>query len=197
MSRTATLLVGLLLALGLLAGCGDDDSGPDVTEVANFEVDLPDGWTSASDDELQQVGSAGLSATEEETGSDIDRSRVDVLAIFRSDATSGGFQPNANVFRESIGNASLRQYLAFSYEQLARAGAEITQKGSGPSVGGEPSRLTEYETSFQGSDTLTVRTLTLIRDGDAYNITLTALPDQFDDAAAGFDQIVSSWQWSE
>jgi hypothetical protein len=40
-----------------------------------------------------------------------------------------------------------------------------------------------------------VRQVATVMDGAGYTVTLTALPDRFDEAIASFDEMVDSWRW--
>ena len=194
-SRHRLIAALALLLAAALVGCGDDDDGPDLTRAANFEVELPEGWSAADDETLQALARGALDVTGEELGRDLSAARPEFLAAWSADEVVDGFRTNVNVFREPLRGFTSRDYLRLNDQQLAQVGAEVISNGPGPQVGGSASTEAEYETAFEGSPTVRIRTLTLFREGDAYNITMTALPHQFADAIPDFDQIISSWVW--
>jgi hypothetical protein len=189
---TPRLVVLLVLAAAALAGCSDE---PAEIDGSGYTFALPDGWEDGADE---------ISNLEDETG---------VLA----DSVAFGereddFTTNVNVIRQGgvPPGMTARQYARICIAQLrnpAAAGAPqdliAMLENAAPSdidgprpteLGGEDAATWQYD-SKQGGGTTRVRQLAAVKDGAAYTVTVTALPQTFDDGAAALDEIVESWEW--
>ena len=182
--RIAVLAAALVAGLPLVA-CGEDDAG-NVVEGTGYELTVPEGWEDES-----------------EAGKDFEVSgfRPDVVLIGdRED----GFSTNVNVIRTQgagVGlDAQVRGERALLEEgRIPGSETEPTPaRGLTPvertSLSGEPARAYEFERSH-GERTLKLRQLIAIHDGTVYVITLTTLPDEFDQERETVASVVDSWRW--
>jgi hypothetical protein len=189
----ATALTALCL-VGVLAACGEDE--PDVTGEADFAATTPDGWDVGDKDALQAGGTAAISEFEESADLPEDvELQTEWLALW-FDSDPGEFRTNINVFREPVKAGREEGYLRFSLQGIERSRGVKAELTEGPQVGGTPSDAFDYTLNAEGLE-LQVRTLTVFRDGNAYNITLTAPAAEFSEAEAALDEIVSSWTWED
>jgi hypothetical protein len=173
-ARRAAAFLALLCVV--IAGCGGDDG--EATRAATFEVELPEGWTAQG--------------VPERPGGKGDSSAAEGLAVWTAD--DSGFQTTINVFRAPLQGDSEQQYLRQAGALITQQAKKVIADGAGPTVDGEPSHVVDYLGVTPAVD---VRTLIVFRGRDAYNVTLTVLPDDFDARSADFDAIISSWNWTE
>ncbi len=189
-----SLLVPLAAVALALGGCSDEEQRVD---GSGYTYAVPDGWEDASDE-----------------ASDID---LNVEGVLVDSAVIGDredeFTTNVNVVREEgvPDGVTARQYREVSIANLrdpAAAGfppevvdeLEDIDLGSLEAVpdtelNGREAASWEYRDSSSGGAETQVRQVAAVRDGAAYILTLTAVPDAFEDATPALDEVVETWDW--
>jgi hypothetical protein len=188
-----TRSLAALLALIALAGCGGDDEDP--VDGSGYTYSVPDGWEDASDRAAEELEIGGF--------------RPDTLVIGESE---DDFATNVNVIRE---NGVPNGVTAAQYAEVSLAGLRDPVAGGLPpevagtieqlnprdiseprdaELGGEEAAAWDYTSTQDGRD-VRVRQVAAVIEGAAYTVTLTTLPDRFDEANEAFDEVVESWEW--
>jgi hypothetical protein len=181
---------GILLVVLALAGCGGEEQ--DQVEGTGYVYAVPDGW-------------------EEEDGADLEVGpfRPDSLVVGKRE---DGFATNVNVIREP---GVPRRVTAAQYAEVSLAGlrdpagvgfpAEVAERIENlnprgitepldAELDGEEAVEWEYRSTQDGRD-LRVRQLAAVVGGAGYTVTLTVLPDGFEDGSEALDEVVESWSW--
>ena len=189
---TRRLVTLLFLAGAAVAGCSDEQAKID---GSGYSYSLPDGW---------EDGIEAISEVEDETG---------ILA----DSVAFGereddFTTNVNVFREGglparmtaakyaeISIAGLREPDASGIppdiaEQVEAAAATDISEARPGELGGEDAVGWEYRSKGPERE-MRVRQVAAVKDGAAYTVTLTALPEAYDEGSDALDEVVDSWEW--
>jgi hypothetical protein len=177
-----------------LAGCSDEEE--DRVDGSGYTYAVPDGWQDASD----EAGDIDLPMEGLLVDSAVTGDRVD------------DFTTNVNVVREGglPAGATTREYAAVSLrnlrdpaaaglppdvvEQLEAVDEESLSVTPGEDLGGRGAVEWDYRTTSSGQETR-VRQLSAVRDRAAYTVTLTAVPEAFEDAVPALDEVVESWAW--
>jgi hypothetical protein len=192
---TRRLLALLALAALALAGCSGDDDDEDPVEGTGYTYSVPDGWEDASgraEDELEVGGF-----------------RPDTLVVGdRED----DFATNVNVIREDgvPERVTAARYGAVSLAGLRDpAGAGLPPELAEAIENLNPTRISEPRDaeldgeeavawdyrSTQNGRNVRVRQLATVMGGAGYTVTLTVLPDRFEEGTAALEEIVESWRW--
>jgi hypothetical protein len=188
------LLVALAAVALALAGCSDEE---DRVDGSGYTYAVPDGWQDASDE-----------------ASDID---LNVESVLVDSAVVGDreddFTTNVNVIRErglpagvtarqyrEVSIANLRDPAAAGFppevvEELENIDLESLEVLPGMELDGSEAVAWEYREGSSGETATQVRQVAAVSDGAAYTVTLTALPDAFEDAIPALDEVVNSWEW--
>lgn len=186
----ATRRVGILLVVLALAGCGGEEQ--DQVEGTGYVYAVPDGW-------------------EEEDGDDLEVGpfRPDSLVVGDSE---DGFATNVNVVREpgvpsrvtaaqyaEVSLAGLRDPAGVGYPpEVAEMIESLNPRGitepRDTELDGEKAVEWEYRSTQDGRD-LRVRQVAAVTGGAGYTVTLTVLPDGFEEGSEGLDEVVESWTW--
>jgi hypothetical protein len=191
-----SLVVPLAAVALALSGCSDDEEEEDRVDGSGYSYAVPDGWEDASDE-----------------GSDIDlgvpTTLVDSLVIGER---VDDFTTNVNVVREMglPAGTTARRYTQISLANLrdpAASGfpAEVVEQMEGidqdsievvwdAELDGRNAVRWNYRTSAQGKETQ-IRQVSAVRDGVAYTVTLTAVPEAFEEGTEGFEELVYTWEW--
>jgi hypothetical protein len=187
------------LALPLLAlaafGCGGEDEDP--VEGTGYTYSVPDGWEDVSD------------RSEEELGGQLGGLTPDSVVVGESE---DDFATNVNVIREGgvptrvtaeqyaeVSLAALRDPAAAGFPpQVAEAierlrPTQITELRDAE-LDGERAFAWDYRSSQEGRR-LRVRQMATVMGGAGYTVTLTALPDGFEEGNDALDEVVESWSW--
>jgi hypothetical protein len=190
-----SLLALLALAAVTLAGCNGDDENEEPVEGTGYTYAVPDGWEDVSDQAEEEIDVGGF--------------RPDTLVIGESE---DDFATNVNVIREDgLPNAvTAAQYADASLAGLrdpVGAGfppevAQAIEDGnlreiSDPrdaELDGEEAFTWDYRGTQDGRD-VRVQQVAAVMDGAGYTLTLTVLPDRFDEGDEALDEVVESWQW--
>lgn len=191
-----SLLVPLAAVALALGGCSDEEE--DRIDGNGYTYAVPDGWQDASDE-----------------ASDID---LDVQRVLVDSAVIGDrqddFTTNVNVVREEglppgvtarqyaeVSLANIRNPAAAGFppevvQELEDVDPESVQSLPGTELAGRAAASWEYrDRSRSGGAETQVRQVAAVRDGTAYIVTLTAVPDAFEDGTAGLDEVVDTWEW--
>ncbi|MEX2194564.1 MAG: hypothetical protein WD844_04685 [Thermoleophilaceae bacterium] len=181
------LLVSAILAVALLAGCGNDDSG-DAVEGTGYTVDTPGGWDDRSDDS-EEFAASGFEPD-----------------IVLTADPEGGFSSNINVLRQgSLADGVDADRLTEQSRQALQDPAVLEQLGgdlapsdisdvSALDIDGEQARAFDYSSEREGQE-LRFRQVYTVREGSGYVLTYTALADGFEEGSAALDDVVESWSW--
>lgn len=190
-----SLLAVLALAAVTLAGCNGDDENEEPVEGTGYTYAVPDGWEDVSDQAEEEIDVGGF--------------RPDTLVIGESE---DDFATNVNVIREDglPNGVTAAQYADASLAGLrdpVGAGfppevAEAIEDGnlreiSDPrdaELDGEEAFTWDYRGTQDGRD-VRVQQVAAVMDGAGYTLTLTVLPDRFDEGDEALDEVVESWQW--
>jgi hypothetical protein len=181
---------GILLVVLALAGCGGEQQ--DQVEGTGYVYAVPDGW-------------------EEEDGDDLEVGpfRPDSLVVGGS---GDGFATNVNVIREPgvPSRVTAGQYAEVSLAGLrdpARVGfppevvemiENVNPRGitepRDTELDGEEAVEWQYRSTQDGRN-LRVRQMAAVMGGAGYTVTLTVLPDGFEEGSEALDEVVESWSW--
>jgi hypothetical protein len=190
-----SLLALLALAAVTLAGCNGDDENEEPVEGTGYTYAVPDGWEDVSDQAEEEIDVGGF--------------RPDTLVIGESE---DDFATNVNVIREDglPNGVTAAQYADASLAGLrdpVGAGfppevAEAIEAGnlreiSDPrdaELDGEEAFTWGYRGTQDGRD-VRVQQVAAVMDGAGYTLTLTVLPDRFDEGNEALDEVVDSWEW--
>jgi hypothetical protein len=191
---TRSLLVPLAAVALALAGCSDDED-EDRVDGSGYTYAVPDGWEDASDHAEEEIDVGGF--------------RPDTLVIGESE---DDFATNVNVIREDgLPNAvTAAQYADASLAGLrdpVGAGlppevAQVIENGNlreiseprDAELDGEEAFAWDYRGTQDGRD-VRVQQVAAVMDGAGYTLTLTVLPDRFDEGDEALDEVVESWEW--
>ena len=184
-------LAALAIALG---GCSDEERRVD---GSGYTYAVPDGWEDASD----EAGDIDL---------DIPRVLVDSAVI--GDRLDD-FTTNVNVVREGglpagvtarqygeVSLTNLRNPAAAGFppevvEELENIDPESLETLPDTELSGREAPSWEYKNTSSGGEERRVRQVSTVRGGAAYIVTLTTVPDDFEDGTAALDEVVDSWEW--
>lgn len=185
------ILALLVVALALLAaGCGEDDGGnggggggggsaeAEAGDVSGtgYTLDTPEGWRDGTDE--AKTGAINFDL---------------VLVGERRDE----FTANVNILREKPRAEVSVDELAEAYRpQLEGLGAKDIERDADLEVGGDPALVHDYSLSQQGRN-LRGRQVAVPREGYIYTTTLTTTAPDFEDDATDFEQMLSSWRWTD
>jgi hypothetical protein len=185
--RSSGARFGVWLLVLALAGCSGEDQ--DQVEGTGYVYAVPDGW-------------------QEEDGGDLPV-RPDSLVV--GDAEDG-FATNVNVIREArvprnvtaaqyaeVSLAGLRDPAAVGYPpEVAEMIESLNPRGitepRDAELDGEQAVEWEYRSTQDGRD-LRVRQVAAVTGGAGYTVTLTVLPDGFEEGSEALDEVVESWSW--
>ena len=191
MRRPALLLIALLAAAALAAGCGSDE--PEPIDGDGYSFEAPEGWedvTGDSEEIADLIGGAGGDAAAAAAGA------YDVAVV--SDETSDDFRTNFNVgLQEDLppGYDSLQfaeQNIAVfenpdQVEGLLPEGSMSTSSTIEPrrtTLGGETAYEVYYGLTTDEAEVEALQVF-VVHDGTAYVGTYTAHPDVFDPDVRG------------
>jgi hypothetical protein len=192
---TRRLLPLLALAVFAVAGCGGGDEDP--VEGTGYTYSVPDGWEDASDQ------------AEDEPGLELGGIRPDSIVLAEPE---DDFATNVNVVRQDglPSGVTAAQYAEANLAGLRNPTAaglppELveTVKSLKPSdiserrdvdLDGEEAFEWDYRAT-QGGGRMRLRQVAAVVDGAGFTVTLTALPDGFEEGDEALDEIVESWSW--
>ena len=188
------LLLPLAAVALALAGCsGDDDAEP--VEGTGYTYSVPDGWEDVSGPAEEEIEIGGF--------------RPDTLVVGERE---DGFATNVNVIREDglPSGVAAAQYADASLAGLrdpVGAGmppevAQAIEDGNlrqiseprDAELDGEEAFAWDYRGTQDGRD-VRVQQVAAVMDGAGYTLTLTVLPDRFDEGTEALDQVIESWSW--
>jgi hypothetical protein len=190
-----SLLALLAVAAVALAACSNGDEDAEPVEGTGYTYSVPDGWEDVSDRAEEEIEIGGF--------------RPDTLVVGERE---NGFATNVNVIREDglpngvtaaqYANASLAGLRdpvgAGTPPELAQAIEEANLRQiSEPreaELDGEEAFAWDYRGTQDGRD-VRVQQVAAVMDGAGYTLTLTVLPDRFDEGGAALDQVIDSWSW--
>jgi hypothetical protein len=189
-----SLLALLALTAVAFAGCSSDEDG-EAVEGTGYTYSLPDGWEDVSDRAEAELEVGGF--------------RPDTLVVGERE---DDFAANVNVIREDglPSGVTAAQYADVSLAGLrdpAGAGLppEVAQaiddvnptqisEPRDAELDGEEAVAWDYRGTQDGRD-VRVQQVAAVMAGAGYTLTLTVLPDRFDEGNAALDQVVESWSW--
>jgi hypothetical protein len=130
---------------------------------------------------------------EEELGFD---GNFGIDAAFSKDPEDG-FRTNANVLIEQVpAKLTLADYQRITVANAAQFDVTVIEGPTPTTLGGDPAYELVAEEEREEQKTQ-FRSVSAIRPDGAYTVTLTALPEQFDEANAEFDEILASFRWTD
>jgi hypothetical protein len=189
-----SLVALLALTAVAFAGCSSDEDG-EAVEGTGYTYSLPDGWEDVSDRAEAELEVGGF--------------RPDTLVVGERE---DDFAANVNVIREDglPSGVTAAQYADVSLAGLrdpAGAGLppEVAQaiddvnptqisEPRDAELDGEEAVAWDYRGTQDGRD-VRVQQVAAVMAGAGYTLTLTVLPDRFDEGNAALDQVVESWSW--
>ena len=164
----------LVLAIALLAGCGEDGGGGGALGGTGYTLDAPEGWRDGTD--------------EAETGA----VNFDLLLLGQR---RDGFTANVNILREEPGTEVTLDELKQTYRpQLEGLGATDIEAGNDVQLDGERALVHDYRIGQAGSQRHG-RQVALPHEDGVYTITLTSSEEGFDEDARDFQTMLDSWRW--
>ena len=190
-----SLLALLAVAAVALAACSSGDEDAEPVEGTGYTYSVPDGWEDFSDPAEEEIEIGGF--------------RPDTLVVGERE---DGFATNVNVIREDglPSGVTAAQYADASLAGLrdpVGAGmppevAQAIEDGNlrqiseprGAELDGEEAFAWDYRGTQDGRD-VRVQQVAAVMDGAGYTLTLTVLPDRFDEGSEALDQVVESWDW--
>lgn len=199
---TKTFALAIAAAL-LLAACGDDDDGGSSSvgsESASYEVELPDGWAEASEEDKERAASLAGAVVDGATGGE-GIEGVAVTSLWVGGEFNDSESPNIIVIREPIPEGlDFDQFVDISNQNIRTLFADSLAgeivEADPVDVAGEPAPTFDYEASLGGIDQ--AKRVMFIERGDAaYTLTLSSPPEDAKSAAADLDEIAASWEWTD
>ena len=190
-----SLLALLAVAAVALAACSSGDEDAEPVEGTGYTYSVPDGWEDFSDPAEEEIEIGGF--------------RPDTLVVGERE---DGFATNVNVIREDglPSGVTAAQYADASLAGLrdpVGAGmppevAQAIEDGNlrqiseprDAELDGEEAFAWDYRGTQDGRD-VRVQQVAAVMDGAGYTLTLTVLPDRFDEGSEALDQVVESWDW--
>ena len=190
-----SLLALLAVAAVALAGCSGGDEDAEPVEGTGYTYSVPDGWEDLSDPAEEEIEIGGF--------------RPDTLVVGERE---DGFATNVNVIREDglPSGVTAAQYADASLAGLrdpVGAGmppevAQAIEDGNlrqiseprDAELDGEEAFAWDYRGTQDGRD-VRVQQVAAVMDGAGYTLTLTVLPDRFDEGGEALDQVIDSWSW--
>jgi hypothetical protein len=190
-----SLLALLAVAAVALAACSSGDEDAEPVEGTGYTYSVPDGWEDFSDPAEEEIEIGGF--------------RPDTLVVGERE---DGFATNVNVIREDglPSGVTAAQYADASLAGLrdpVGAGmppevAQAIEDGNlrqiseprDAELDGEEAFAWDYRGTQDGRD-VRVQQVAAVMDGAGYTVTLTVLPDRFDEGSEALDQVVESWDW--
>ena len=190
-----SLLALLAVAAGALAGCSSGDEDAEPVEGTGYTYSVPDGWEDLSDPAEEEIEIGGF--------------RPDTLVVGERE---DGFATNVNVIREDglPSGVAAAQYADASLAGLrdpvgAGMPPEVAQaiedgnlrqisRPRDAELDGEGAFAWDYRGTQDGRD-VRVQQVAAVMDGAGYTLTLTVLPDRFDEGGEALDQVIDSWSW--
>jgi hypothetical protein len=192
MPRLAALLA---LAAVAVAGCGGEDE--ERVDGEGYSYAAPEDWNDVSEElsdarGLEFAGVRPDTIVAGETEDDF-ATNVNVVADpgLPDDLPSDVFaQANIeglrNPARVNIPPEVADAIEALDVRELRRTGAV--------DLDGEEAVSWEYLSTPAGRD-LRLRQIAVVLDGTGYTLTMTALPDRFEEGSDALDEVVESWTW--
>ena len=192
---TRRLLLPLAAVALALAGCSGGDEDADPVEGTGYTYSLPDGWEDFSDPAEEEIEIGGF--------------RPDTLVVGERE---DDFSTNVNVIREDglPNGVTAAQYADASLAGLrdpvgAGMPPEVAQaideanlrqisEPRDAELDGEEAFAWDYRGTQDGRD-VRVQQVAAVMDGAGYTLTLTVLPDRFDEGTEALDQVIESWSW--
>jgi hypothetical protein len=189
-----SLLALLALTAVAFAACSSDEDEEPV-EGTGYTYSLPDGWEDVSDRAEAELEVGGF--------------RPDTLVVGERE---DDFATNVNVIREDglPNGVTAARYADVSLAGLrdpAGAGLppEVAQaiddvnptqisEPRDTELDGEEAVAWDYRGTQDGRD-VRVQQVAAVMAGAGYTLTLTVLPDRFDEGNEALDQVVDSWSW--
>ena len=190
-----SLLALLAVAAVALAACSSGDEDAEPVEGTGYTYSVPDGWEDFSDPAEEEIEIGGF--------------RPDTLVVGERE---DGFATNVNVIREDglPNGVTAAQYADASLAGLrdpVGAGmppevAQAIEDGNlrqiseprDAELDGEEAFAWDYRGTQDGRD-VRVQQVAAVMDGAGYTLTLTVLPDRFDEGGEALDQVIDSWSW--
>ena len=190
-----SLLALLAVAAVALAACSSGDEDAEPVEGTGYTYSVPDGWEDFSDPAEEEIEIGGF--------------RPDTLVVGERE---DGFATNVNVIREDglPSGVTAAQYADASLAGLrdpVGAGmppevAQAIEDGNlrqiseprDAELDGEEAFAWDYRGTQDGRD-VRVQQVAAVMDGAGYTLTLTVLPDRFDEGGEALDQVIDSWSW--
>ena len=197
LGQASALTIAVVCVL-VSGGCGGDQERS-FAGTPNFTANPPPGWASWNEAEREQLGKAS-DALLQELDEVPEEAKLDfqVLAVWSEPPRGQRLPAEIIVIKEFLPpEMSEQEYLRTTEEVLAVLDATEIQSGTGPRVGGDPSRFFEYEVQLAPGVNARERDVLVFRDGGAYAISLTATPKRFENSVRHLDRIVESWRWTD
>lgn len=213
--------LALVLSVGLVSGCAEDDAEPDAQTVEPSDpaqaetspspdetaeesteepTEEPSGESSATEAAGDRLSGDGYTFAKPEGWNDITSSyedsaiRIDNAVQAQADSPAGA-GTNINVIREAPEGLPDLQTLAPQLAQQLKTVAQVEPEPLDPiELDGEPAiGHTATGSSPQGKLTFVQRFT--IHDGALYSITLTSDPKSAKGARKALDGVLASWTW--
>jgi hypothetical protein len=190
-----SLLALLAVAAGALAGCSSGDEDAEPVEGTGYTYSVPDGWEDLSDPAEEEIEIGGF--------------RPDTLVVGERE---DGFATNVNVIREDglPSGVAAAQYADASLaglrdpvgagmppevaQAIEKANLRQISEPRDAELDGEEAFAWDYRGTQDGRD-VRVQQVAAVMDGAGYTLTLTVLPDRFDEGGEALDQVIDSWSW--
>jgi hypothetical protein len=193
---TPLRLVALLAVAALVAGGCSGDDGDDAGEIdgTGYAYAVPDGWGEATEDALD-LQLEGVRIDSAVTGEREDDFTTNVNVTREGGVPDGVSSAEyADVSLESLRDPAAAGLPPEIVAQVESLDVEGVRRLPGTELGGRDAVVWEYRAVSQGKATR-VRQLTAVMDGAGYTVTLTAVPDAFEEGAGALDEVVESWEW--
>jgi PsbP len=194
MATRSALALLLLLALAAF-GCGGEDEDP--VEGTGYTYSVPDGWEDVSDRAEEELGGqlGGLTPDSVVVGENQDDFATNVNVIREGGVPT---QVTAEQYAE-VSLAALRDPAAAGFpppiaEAIERLRPTQITELREAELDGEQAFEWDYRSSQEGRR-LRVRQVATVMGGAGYTVTLTALPDGFEEGNDALDEVVESWSW--
>lgn len=191
---------GLLLAAGILTGCGGGGQKPPVTPsypTSNVPLEAP--TPSSSSSTSAQPGSTNsrdksFSAVVPDGWTSVDSSVAGMVFFQRAASPTHGIRTNFNVLRQNAAGAALSDVVQQSTASLEQSGWMV-QPAPAVTVGGLPAQSVIATNSIKGTKVSTHQ-FYVLKGSSIYIATMTSSPEDVGAAQKITSALFATWAWS-
>lgn len=200
MRRAFAAPAGVMLAAGVLAGCGGSGQTPPATpSYPTSSVPLVSPKPSTSSSTSAQAGSANsrdksFSAIVPADWGPVTSAVAGMMLFERAPSPTHGIRTNFNVLRQNSAGSTLSDVVQQSTASLQGSGWTV-QPAPDFTIGGLPAQSVAATTMVKGKK-IVVRQSYVIKGASVYIATMTSSPEDTGAALKTASAIFGTWAWS-